>query len=116
MFPVIPVGNLFEIPVYGILFMAGVLAAAAAGRRMGPQAGISGEDIIYGAVYAFIGILIGSKAVYLLTKLPSLLSVMPAVRTAFQEDAGETLVYVVNYLLGGYVYYGGLIGDRKSVV
>ncbi len=115
MFPVIPVGNLFEIPVYGILFMAGVLAAAAAGRRMGPQAGISGEDIIYGAVYAFIGILIGSKAVYLFTRLPSLLSVIPAVRAAFRQDAGAALLYVVNYLLGGYVYYGGLLGAAAGV-
>lgn len=115
MYPTISVGGFFEIPLYGIMFLAGVVFAVLMGRRMGPKVNISKEDVLYGTVYALIGILVGAKAVYFITKIPSLISVLSVVRTSFGKDAGATLLYLVNYLFGGYVYYGGLIGAMTGV-
>lgn len=115
MYPTISIGGILDIPLYSILFLAGVLTAVLAARRLAHRAGLPKEDVTYGTVYAFIGILVGAKFVYLLTKLPALLSVLPDVGKSFEENFGDTLWYLVNFLLGGYVYYGGLIGAVLGV-
>lgn len=110
MYPTVSFGGVFEIPLYGIIFLMGVVFAVLMGRRLAPEVAVSKEDVLYGTVYILIGILIGAKLVYLITKLPSLFSVMPAVRASFGKNGQATLIYLLNYLFGGYVYYGGLIG------
>lgn len=110
MYPTINIGDYLRIPLYSTLFIAGVFVAVFMGRKMGPRVRVAREDIVYGAAYAFVGILIGSKAVYLFTKLPSMIMAAAAVKESFGKDFWRTLVYLINYLLGGYVYYGGLIG------
>ena len=115
MYPAISVGGIIEIPLYGIMFLIGVVFAVFMGRRLGHEVDVSKEDVLYGTVYSLIGILIGAKFVYLLTRLPSLFSVLPAVKMGFEKNGLATLFYLLNYLFGGYVYYGGLIGAMAGV-
>lgn len=62
------------------------------------------------SIYAAIGILIGSKLLYCLTRLPSLIQKWDAVAAGFDKNFMQTLLFLMNYLFGGLVFYGGLIG------
>lgn len=109
MFPYIDLG-IVEIPVYSSLFLIAFFVAVLAARKAGEKFGITKEDVLYGAVYAAIGILIGAKVLYFITKIPALVNNWSSVTTAFQKDAMQTILYLVNFSFGGMVFYGGLIG------
>lgn len=109
MFPYIDLG-IVEIPVYSSLFLIAFFVAVLAARKSGEKFGISREDVLYGAVYAAIGILIGAKVLYFITKIPALVNNWGSVKTAFQDNAMQTMLYLVNFSFGGMVFYGGLIG------
>lgn len=114
MFPAIDLG-IVQIPLYSSIFILAFIAAVFAARKMGPSYGIAKEDILYGAVYAAIGILIGAKLLYFITKLPALLSAWDAVVKGLQKNTLSTLLYVANFAFGGLVFYGGLIGGLCGV-
>ncbi len=90
---------------FGRFFIAIVIARKIAGRYR-----LAKEDVLYGAIYAAIGILIGSKLLYCLTRLPSLIQKWDAVAAGFDKNFMQTLLFLMNYLFGGLVFYGGLIG------
>lgn len=109
MFPYIDLG-IVNIPVYSSLFIVAFFLAVLAARKAGKRFGIAKEDVLYGSVYAAIGILIGSKLLYFITKVPALVSGWDSVVAGFQKNALQTLLFVLNFSFGGMVFYGGLIG------
>lgn len=114
MFPAIDLGFV-EIPLYSTIFIVAFFIAVLAARRMGPSYGIAKEDILYGAVYAGIGILIGAKVLYFITKLPALVSAWDAVVKGLQKNTVSTLFYVADFAFGGLVFYGGLLGGLCGI-
>lgn len=114
MFPAIDLG-IVEIPLYSSIFILAFFVAVLAARRTGPSYGITKEDILYGAVYAAIGIFVGAKLLYFITKLPALISGWDTVLKGLQENTIRTLLYVGNFALGGLVFYGGLIGGLFGI-
>lgn len=115
MFPLIDLG-IVQIPVYSSLFLIAFFAAVFMARRMGVRYGMAKEDVLYGSVYAGIGLLIGSKLLYFITKLPALIRGFDKVVNAFHEDAWQTLLFLANFSFGGLVFYGGLIGALLGVL
>lgn len=109
MFPSINLG-IVDIPLYSSLFIIAFFFSILIARKRGPHFGIDKSDVLYGAIYGGIGILIGSKVVYFLTKLPVLIQKWDIVVKSFEEDIWSTLIYIINFSFGGLVFYGGLIG------
>ncbi len=108
MFPSFHIGDL-EIPLYGIIFLAGIALAVLIARKFCMRASLPKADLLYGTLYSFIGILIGSKIVYCITMLPKLIKLWDLVEKAYPNFFSR-MAFVLTYLFGGYVYYGGLIG------
>lgn len=109
MFPSIHLG-FADIPTYSTIFLAGFFIAIIIARKIAGRYRLAKEDVLYGAIYAAIGILIGSKLLYCLTRLPSLIQKWDAVVAGFDKNFMQTLLFLMNYLFGGLVFYGGLIG------
>ena len=99
-----------DIPTYSTIFLAGFFIAIVIARKIAGRYRLAKEDVLYGAIYAAIGILIGSKLLYCLTRLPSLIQKWDAVAAGFDKNFMQTLLFLMNYLFGGLVFYGGLIG------
>ena len=75
-------------------------------RKIAPKHGIAKEDITFSTIYGMIGLAIGAKLVFFLTRLPDIVLHMDLavklIRISFYD--------FVNYAFGGWVFYGGLIG------
>ena len=108
MFPSIHIAQL-EVPLYGIIFLAGLAVAILMARKISHHVSLSKPDVLYGALYSFIGIVIGSKIVYCITMLPKLIKIWDILDKAY-PNVFSRIVYIIQFLFGGYVYYGGLIG------
>lgn len=106
MYPYIHIVGNFNIPTYGSLFLIGFIIAIFIGRHIGPSMGIGKDDAFYGMLYCAIGILIGSKVMYFVSKLPNVITNFSAVIKWAKTDIGG----LMGYLFGGLVFYGGLIG------
>lgn len=115
MFPYITLFGKISIPLYGSLFTIGFFAALFAARRMASVFGLTKEDVTYGTMYGVIGMLIGSKLLYLCTKVPGLVIKFDSVLESLGKAPWHTIMYVSGYLLGGFVFYGGLIGTVFGV-
>lgn len=110
MYPKIEITEQINIPTYGLVFLAGLFLAVILCRQTAKKADIEKPEIINVAVYTAIGILIGSKLLFFIVKLPGFISNFDAVRIAFSKNWKDTLIYLLNYLFGGFVFYGGLMG------
>lgn len=110
MYPVIHISESFQLPLYSLMFFLGVFLAVLIGRRIADNNYVPKEDVLYCTVYIGIGLLIGSKILYFLTKLPNVMNNISVVVHAFEENWISTLAFLGNYLFGGNVFYGGLIG------
>ena len=84
MFPSIHLG-FADIPTYSTIFLAGFFIAIVIARKIAGRYRLAKEDVLYGAIYAAIGILIGSKLLYCLTRLPSLIQKWDAVAAGFDK-------------------------------
>lgn len=101
MLPVIKLGDL-TIPMYGLMFATGFALAVILAVFLAKKAGVSRNDAIYAAVYGAVGLYIGAKLLYFLTRLPYIIEHSEI----FDYGFGEFLT--VGF--GGMVFYGGLIG------
>ena len=99
-----------DISLYGCIFLIGFFIAIVMGCNLCKKWQLPKDDVINCSVYAGIGILIGSKLLYFLTKLPHFISVFSAVKEEFASNMIETSIASASYLFGGNVFYGGLIG------
>lgn len=111
MYPAIHFFGIVDIPLYGLMFLIGFTIAILLGRRMGPAYGIPKEDVLYAAIYAAIFLFLGAKLLYLITKLPAIIA-RPEV---FALLVKKNFFLAVGYALGGFVFYGGLIGAAAGV-
>lgn len=106
MFPFINIFDIVTIPVYGLVFLVAFFAAIIIARSYAPSHGLSKMDTLFGAIYAGIGILIGSKVLYFITKLPFIIKHFDKYMRYLKDFPMDAL----NYAFGGLVFYGGLIG------
>ena len=111
MLPYIDLG-IIQLPLYSMLFIIGFFIALMIARKLGGVYGINKDDIIFAAIYGVIGLLIGAKAVFLITKLPNIISNFGSFIKYLKADTMGAL----NYALGGMVFYGGLIGFCLGVL
>lgn len=102
MYPVIELG-IVNIPVYGLCALIGLLVAFSLYMHIARGRLIDGWDVLYSSLYVIAGIIIGAKLLYFITKIPVLI-------LAFDIVCEYPFKEVVEYLFGGYVFYGGLIG------
>lgn len=92
-----------QIPSYGFLGITGVLLGLALAVIFCKKLGLNRENCAYLYVFGAIGAVVGAKVLYLLTVLPELLRDLPLL---WQEPTQ----FLEQYLSGGLVFYGGLIG------
>lgn len=84
-----------EIPVYGLCWILGIGMSAVVAFLLKPKADIKKYDLVYSAVFAVIGGLIGSKLLFLAVSMRQIIE---------QNIPFEAVIK------GGFVFYGGLIG------
>jgi len=105
MFPAIDLGFI-ELPLYGLMFLIGFVLACLIIKHIAPKCKVGKDDAFFASIYGVIGLLIGAKLLYLITKLPSIISNFDAYVKFFKAD----YIGALNYAIGGMVFYGGLIG------
>ena len=111
MLPFIDLGIL-QLPLYSLLFMIGFAIALLLARKIGGSYGINKDDIIFAAIYGAIGLLIGAKVVFFIKKVPKVIANFEEFKKFIKIDTMGAL----NYLFGGMVFYGGLIGFCLGVL
>lgn len=107
MHPLLKLGDFF-IPTYGIMAVLGFGLALLLYIHTSKQYQIPKADVVYASIYALVGILIGAKAVYFLTKLPKALRHLDLLLE-------HPWTYLVS-MFDGWVFYGGLIGGALAVL
>lgn len=85
----------FHIPIYGICWMTGIFLAGIVAVFVSKRFKIEKYDVVCSAVFTVIGGLIGSKILFVLVSLKTII---------------EYKIPIINILKGGFVFYGGLIG------
>ncbi len=107
MYPMIKVINI-EIPVYGIIGILAFILAYFYARSKARLYNIDKQDVLYAACYGAVGLFIGAKLLYFLALLPKFVSHIDEVILHPKE--------AIEYFLGGFVFYGGLIGLLIGVI
>ena len=98
--------GIIELPLYGMMFLIGFAVACVIIHRLTPKCGVGKDDAFFAAIYGAIGLVIGAKLLYLITKLPSIFGHFSTYVQWFKND----YIGALNYAIGGMVFYGGLIG------
>ena len=111
MLPAIDLG-FADIYLYGPIFMLGTVIAVFIIRKLAVPCGVDIHDSLYAVIYGLIGLLIGAKALYFITKLPYSISHFGKYLDYLEADPMAAL----NYAFGGLVFYGGLIGFALGVL
>ena len=106
MYPYIDFFGIIDIPLYGPIFIAAFLLSVMLARRLSPRYQISKLDAMCAAIYAAIGLLVGAKVMYFITKLPKIVTHLESYWNYLQHD----WIGALGYAFGGLVFYGGLIG------
>lgn len=83
------------IPTYGICCVIGLALAMLLLLYTHKKRGLSRQDAYYCAIFAIIGGFIGAKLMFLIVELPTII---------------ENPSFLKSAILGGFVFYGGLIG------
>lgn len=115
MLPYITLFGKVSVPLYGSIFLIGFAIALFVARQMASAFGLEKNDVTYGTLYGMIGLLIGSKLLYMCTKLPGIIDKWNYVMRSMKAAPWDTVMYVSGYLMGGFVFYGGLIGAVLGV-
>ncbi len=90
-----------DIPYYGVLFFSGMVIAVIAAYILKSKRNIKGYHITGSAVYTFIGALIGSKLLAVITSLKYVIN---------------NHIPLESLIKGGFVFYGGLIGGTVGLL
>ncbi|MBE5874426.1 MAG: prolipoprotein diacylglyceryl transferase [Lachnospiraceae bacterium] len=112
MLPSIHLFGFFELPLYGPVFIGAFLVTLFFGSRIAPKYGVAKEDIVYGSIYGALGLIVGAKAVFFLTKLPDIISHWDL----FCKLIKHAPIEAISYAFGGWVFYGGLIGTFLGIL
>ena len=105
MHPYLEIGNL-KLQLYYPMFFIGFAAALLISYALREKFGINKKDIFGAGFFGLIGLYIGAKLFYFFTKLPEVFGDFTGFKTRLDADFSGTL----DYLLGGMVFYGGLLG------
>lgn len=84
-----------EIPIYGLMFYAGIAFAAIAAAFLCSKKRVEKFDLAGSGVYTMIGAVIGSKLLFILV--------------SWQDIIKYNLSFI-SIIKGGFVFYGGLLG------
>lgn len=91
------------IPLYGVMVVAGALVSILYVKLCEKRRDFPAADTELAMVYGVIGAFVGAKLLWLLTVLPELWADLPML---FSEPSA----FLVKYMYGGFVFYGGLLG------
>ena len=92
-----------DIPLYGLSAILGLVLALCYLKATQPKHTPLNADTELTLIWGCIGALVGAKLLYLATVLPDFLHDLPLLRQAPRD-------FLARYLLGGFVFYGGLFG------
>lgn len=109
MYPAIPIPFVegAEIPTYSLMFAIGFALTLIICCNIAKKENTGDwHDVLYSAMYALIGIGVGAKLVFILTKLPKAIEHWDI----FTQWMAEDFPGAISWLAGGLVFYGGLIG------
>ncbi|MBE6600140.1 MAG: prolipoprotein diacylglyceryl transferase [Ruminococcaceae bacterium] len=98
-----------QIPLYGILFFAGIFASAAVALIICKKSKISKFDIVSSGIYTMIGAIVGSKLLFILASWESIV----AYKIEYDVPISDLLISLIK---GGFVFYGGLIGGLLGLI
>lgn len=101
MLPFLDLGFI-KLPMYGLMGAAGTIIAISIAVFTKNRYDIKKDDVLYSACFAGIGVLVGSKLLYVIATLPHIIENYEA----YSDDK----LLMISSLFGGYVFYGGLIG------
>lgn len=96
------------VPMYGVMTVCGVLLAMLYLKLSEPGRRTIPADLELSCVWGAVGCFIGAKALYLLTALPDIAAAWPLL-------SARPGLFIKTYLLGGFVFYGGLYGFLLAV-
>ena len=105
MLPYLDLGFL-KISLYIPLFTIGFLLALIFVMKIGRKIGLSGKLTVIAGIYGILGLILGAKLVYMFTRLPDVFKDIHSFGLVLKNDTLGAL----DFLFGGLVYYGGLIG------
>lgn len=91
-----------KIPMYGIMAITGIVAAVLY-YKLREKKTYTNPDSDLCFIYSLVGTFIGAKVLYLLQSLPEFIQEFPYIFS-------ETSLFLQKYMLGGFVFYGGLYG------
>ena len=101
MLPFLDLGFI-KLPMYGLMGAIGTVIAILIACFTKNRYGVKRDDVLYSACFAGIGVLLGSKLLYVIVTLPHI------IENYEFYSADKSLLFTS--LFGGYVFYGGLIG------
>ncbi len=107
MLPYIKITESFQLPSYGIMAIVGFALAVAVAFYMAGIVRIHDYDVMFGSIYAGIGLFIGAKVIYFLTVLPLIVDNWANYENNFMQLLIDGF--------GGFVFYGGLIGSLIGI-
>ena len=91
-----------SVPMYGLCIVFGTAMGIFLLSRPYFRYGFAADDMVYASLFAVIGAMIGSKALYLVTMVPQLVQ--------FRAEIAAEPMMLFNLFQGGFVFCGGLIG------
>ena len=101
MFPNI---NVFgkDIPMYGLMSLLGIVVVAVFAFFWNKRRKLPWDDLLHIVIYCAIGAIIGAKALYLITAIPTIIGNISVILA--------DPILIINALSSGFVFYGGLFG------
>ena len=111
MFPYIHISDKINIPTYGLAFLIGFMLAVFFAVRRAVKEQFNKYDILYASFYALIGIGLGAKLFFFLSRIPNVVSRFDIYKKLWETSPAAAL----DYVFGGLVFYGGLIGACLGV-
>lgn len=98
----------YEIPAYGMMVVIGSLLSIAVVLLRCRKKKISPDDQLYFTAFIILFTLIGAKLLYLLQNIPQLVQNADVIFESWSS--------FLNYMGGGFVFYGGLIGGCAGAI
>lgn len=105
MHPYLEIGS-FKLPLYTTLFLAAFAIAVTVARKISYRYGVYKDDVLYASIYGILGLFVGAKLFYFISKLPLIIRNFDV----YMEYIKTDFFGAMNYSFGGLVFYGGLIG------
>lgn len=90
------------IAMYGLLIIIGIFFGLTVAIIRRKKYNITSDDIIFSSCYAGLGLLIGSKLLYIITIIPDIIT--------YWEQILAKPSLLLSVISGGFVFYGGLFG------